>query len=65
MGRLLTVAEAARVVGRDPRTVRRWVREEAVRGLGLEIGGRVFVRRSVLERLVGESVPAELSPITA
>ena len=62
MGRLLTVAEAARIVGRDPRTIRRWVREEAVRRLGLESGGRVFVRRSVLERLVGETVAVELSP---
>ena len=49
---LITPAEAARIVGVDPRTVSKWVRRSEVPGLGIEIAGRVFVRRSAIARLV-------------
>ena len=49
---LLTPSQAARISGRDPRTIREWVRTGAVPDLGVEIGGRVFVRRWALSRLL-------------
>ena len=57
MKALVTPAEAARITGRDPRTIRRWVRGDSVPELGVEIDGRVFIRLTVLERLLG--APAE------
>ncbi len=48
---LITVTAAARMIGRDPRTVARWVRQGAVPRLGVEIAGRVYVRVPVLEAL--------------
>ena len=53
---LMTPGEAARVTGRDSRTLSRWVREDVVPGLGVLVGQRVFIRRSALERLIGEPV---------
>ena len=47
---LLTPREAGELLGRDPRTIRKWVRE--VPELGFEIAGRIFVRRHVVERLL-------------
>jgi hypothetical protein len=49
---LLTQTEAARIVGRDPRTVASWVRRGAIPRLGVVIADKVFVRRHVLEALV-------------
>ena len=57
---LLTPSQAARIIGRDPRTIRKWVLTDAFPNLGVEIGGRVFVRGVVLERLLG--VPASSEP---
>ena len=49
---LMTPTEAGRIVGRDPRTIAGWVRSDSVPGMGVEIAGRVFIRRRVLEELV-------------
>lgn len=57
---LLTPSQAARISGRDPRTIRKWVLTDAFPNLGVEIAGRIFVRRAVLERLLG--VPAGSEP---
>ena len=56
---LMTPGEAARVTGRDSRTLSRWVREDVVPGLGVLVGQRVFIRRSALERLIGEPVGSD------
>ena len=57
---LLTPVQAARISGRDPRTIRKWVVTNAVPDLGVEIGGRVFVRRWALSRLLeGHSQPSK------
>ena len=47
---LFSVAQASRVVGRDPRTLRRWISEHPE--LCVKIGGRQWVRQSVLSRLL-------------
>lgn len=52
---LLTPSEAAEVTGRDYRTLRRWVVDEAIPGLGLIIEGRVYIRRTELAKLLGVS----------
>ena len=52
VNQLITPTEAARIVGVDPRTVAKWVRRSQVPRLGIEIGGRVFIRRAEVERLV-------------
>ena len=49
---LISPTEAAKIAGVDPRTLSRWVRQSYVPGLGFEIGGRLFIRRASLERLV-------------
>ena len=50
MSLLLKIAEAARLAGRDPRTIQRWCSK--VPDLGVVIGTVLYVRRSVLERLI-------------
>ena len=49
---LITPTEAARMVGVDPRTVSNWVRRSQVPRLGFVVGGRVFIRRVEVERLL-------------
>ncbi len=49
---LITPTEAARIVGVDPRTLSKWVRRCQIPRLGFEVGGRVFIRLSEVERLV-------------
>lgn len=57
---LLTPVQAGRISGRDPRTIRKWVVTNAVPNLGVEIGGRVFVRRWALSRLLeGPTQPTQ------
>ena len=63
--RLLSAAEAGELLGKDPRTVTKWVRRSEVPGLGVEIAGRVYVRRAVLEKLIGEPIPSETRPRVA
>ncbi len=53
MDALLTTSQVARITGRDRRTIRRWVTDDIVPGLGVEIGRQVFIRRSALEKLLG------------
>lgn len=60
---LLTATQAARIAGVDPRTVRRWVTEDHVPGLGTDIGGRVFVRRTALEALIGLKITEDLGDL--
>ena len=55
---LISATEAARRIGRDPRTIVGWVRQNAVPGLGVEICGRVYVRLPVLETLARGPAPA-------
>jgi hypothetical protein len=49
---LLSLKEAGRIAGRDWRTVLGWARSGDVPGLGVEINGRVLIRRRALEELV-------------
>ena len=49
---LITATEASKLVGRDPRTIARWVRRDAIPRLGVVIAGRVYIRRGVLEDLL-------------
>ena len=58
---LITGTEAARLIGRNPRTVARWVRRDAVPGLGVEICGRIYVRLPVLEALARGVEPANVA----
>ena len=55
---LLTTGEAAKILGRERRTLARWIRRNEVPGLGLVIGGRVYVRRHVLEALLNGDLEA-------
>ena len=48
----ITITQAARMAGRDPRTVRQWVLRGDVPNLGVKIGGQLYVRQPVLERLL-------------
>ena len=61
---LLTVAEAARILGRDRRTVSNWLHEDRIPRLGIEIAGRIYVRRHVLERVIlGDEGATHLAPV--
>ncbi len=53
---LMTVTEAARLIGRDPRTVSTWARQNHVANLGVLIAGRLYVRRHVIESLISGRV---------
>ena len=46
---LVSVAAAAKAMNRDHRTVKRWAGE--VEGLGVTIGGRLFIRTAILKEL--------------
>ncbi|MFG1691209.1 helix-turn-helix domain-containing protein [Gemmatimonadota bacterium] len=50
---LLTTSEAAEILGRHPATIRRWVREGSIPGLGVRVGSVTYIRRTALEDLVG------------
>jgi excisionase family DNA binding protein len=50
---LVTVPEAARALNIDARTLRAWLRDGKAPGLGVKIGERFLVRRSVLDRILG------------
>ena len=61
MKQLITPTAAAKIVGVDPRTLSKWVRRRQIPRLGFEVGGRVFIRLSEVERLVNgdrEATPA-------
>ena len=58
---LITASDAARLLGRNSRTIARWVRQDAVPGLGVEICGRVYVRLPVLEALARGVEPANVA----
>lgn len=59
--RLLSYAEAAALVGRDERTIRRWVTKQKVRAGGL--GRSRWIRESDLLRALGftEEAPSEIT----
>ena len=61
---LISATQAARIAGADPRTVRRWVTEDLVPGLGIVIGGRVYVRPQALESLLGIKITMELGDLS-
>jgi hypothetical protein len=46
---LVSVAAAAKAMNRDHRTMKRWVGD--VEGLGVTIGGRLFIRTAILKEL--------------
>ena len=56
-GGLLTTTEAAELLGRCPATIRTWIRESRVPGLGVRVGTVIYVRRRALEELMGTSEP--------
>ena len=49
---LMDLKEAARLVGRDWKTVRRWAADPHS-GVGVEIAGRLYVRKAKLAEIVG------------
>ena len=58
---LLTVPAAARALGRDPRTIARWLRSPEAEGLLVVLGGRRYVRRAALVEMIAGATP---TPIT-
>lgn len=62
---LLSVGESAQLLGLDARTVRSWVRDDRVPGLGVLVGRRTFIRAAVLERFLrgGFSLRSISSPV--
>ena len=54
---LLRAAEAARILGIHPRTVVRLVERNQIDGVRL--GGLTMVRRSALEKLIGNRIPLD------
>ncbi len=54
---LLTVPAAARALGRDPRTVARWLGTPDGEGLLVVLGGRRYVRRDALVELIAGATP--------
>ena len=58
---LLTIPAAARALGRDPRTLARWLRSREAQGVLVVLGGRRYVRRTALVELIAGATP---TPIT-
>lgn len=61
-----TVEEIAQATGRNPYTIRRWIRDgqlNAVRVDGSGPRGRLLVPREELQRIVGDGKGARISPI--
>lgn len=58
--RLLSYAEAAALVGRNPRSIRRWVEKEKVRAVGF--GRSRWIRESDLLRALGITDEASSAP---
>lgn len=54
---LLTIPGAARALGRDPRTIARWLRSPEGEGLLVVLGGRRYVRRDALVELIAGATP--------
>jgi excisionase family DNA binding protein len=57
---MLTVPEAARLVGRDPETIRRWIRSGRLRAH--KIGTQHVIDEADLEAVKGVSEQVELPP---
>ena len=57
---LISLCEAARLAGRDSRTIAAWVRGGECPRLGLEISGRIWVRREVLVNLIRGELDADI-----
>lgn len=58
---MLTVPEAARRCGRNPETVRRWIREGKLRAD--KVGTQWFVREADLDAKTGEDDDVEAVPL--
>ncbi len=59
-----TVEEVARATGRDPYTVRRWIRDEKLKAIRIDGSGprgRLLVPRAELKRLIGDGKAAQMS----
>jgi excisionase family DNA binding protein len=57
---MLTVPEAARRVGRNPETVRRWIREGKLRAT--KVGTQHVIDEAALEALVNEAERLPMPP---
>ncbi len=60
---LLSVPEAARMLGRDAKTVRAWLRTPNAEGVVITLGKRRYVRRQALVDLIAGATPT--SPTNA
>lgn len=54
---LLTIPAAARALGRDARTVRRWLESPEAKGVTVVFGKRSYIRREALLDLIGGATP--------
>ena len=62
LGPILTMTEAGRLVGRNPRVVKGWIDSGEVSNLGLKIGNQLYVRRLELERLITGPIDEAAAP---
>jgi hypothetical protein len=54
---LITVAAAARALGRDPKTVAKWLRSPEAEGVVVVLGNRRYLRRAALVELIAGATP--------
>ena len=65
---LLAVADAAKMLGVDRKTLKSWCDGGETPGLGMQIGKRLYIRRAVLEKMILGGFPlrsvADADPAT-
>lgn len=60
-GALVDCVEAGRAAGVDPRTVQKWTKTDHP-NLGVVAGGRLYIRRTELERIIGRPLSEDEAP---